>query len=114
MLPLHGSRASTAMRIPEPDTLQRLCDERGRPRFLWDLDLTMAQFCARLDDPDPAVRGWMLGRLLREARPEDALAFVTPQDIRDAWPQVQAYLGAKRSFWAWLLDVWREAGRVHD
>ena len=43
MLPLHGSRASTAMRIPEPDTLQRLCDERGRPRFLWDLDLTIVQ-----------------------------------------------------------------------
>ncbi len=102
------------MLTPDAKTLQRLTDERGRPRFLWDLDLTMAQFCERLTDPDPAVSGWMLGRLLREARPEDALAFVTPQEIRDAWPNVEPYLGQKRTFWTWLLEQWREAGRVHD
>ncbi len=33
----------------------RLVDSRGRPYFLWDEDMTLDQFRARLRDDDPAV-----------------------------------------------------------
>lgn len=72
----------------------------------------MAQCLALLQDADPAARAWMQSRLLRELKPEDALAFLTLQEIADVWPELERYLGRKREFWAWLLGYLRERGRV--
>jgi hypothetical protein len=38
---------------------ERLTDARGRPYFLWDCDLTVEEFRARLEDPDPEVRAYL-------------------------------------------------------
>ena len=80
--------------------------------FLWDLQMSMAEFCAALTGTDTALRTWLLGRLLRETKPEDALAFLSPQEIADILSDVAPYLGRSKPFWYWLVDVWREAGRV--
>lgn len=100
------------MRTPDPAVLARLTDSLGRPTFCWDLDLSMAQCLALLQDPDPAARAWMQGRVLRELKPEDALAFLSPQEIADFWPDLERHLGRAAAFWAWLLECWRETGRV--
>jgi hypothetical protein len=109
---MHDERAFT-MRMPEPAVLARLTDPQGRPTFCWDLDLSMAQCFELLQHPELETRAWMQGRVLRELKPEDSLAFLTPQDIADAWPALERHLGRTRDFWAWLLTYLREAGRVH-
>lgn len=69
--------------------------------------MTIDQFRQRLHDPDPEVRAYMLGKLMRQAKPDDVLGFVSLDEIDAAWPSVVGYLGEKRPFWAWLRDWWR-------
>jgi len=54
-----------------------MVDARGRPYFLWDDDLTIDMSRAHLVDPDPEVRAYFLGKLMRQARPDDVFTFVT-------------------------------------
>jgi hypothetical protein len=41
------------------------------------------QFRKGLDDPDPDVRVYLVGKLMRQAKPEDVLLFVRPREIRE-------------------------------
>lgn len=89
---------------PTPDAW--LVDAQGRPYFLWDLDLTLDEFRRALADPDPTVRGWMAGKLLRQAKPDDVFRFLTVRQIRELWPHAERHLGRSREFWDWLLREW--------
>ncbi|MBI5361808.1 MAG: hypothetical protein HZA53_01430 [Planctomycetes bacterium] len=95
-----------------PMPLERMLDAQGRPYFLWDNDLTLEQFLERLRDPDPVVRGYCTAKLLRQARPDDALQFVTFAEIDALWPFIDRHLGREREFWTWLLARWRSLRRV--
>jgi hypothetical protein len=75
------------------------------PYFLWWTDLTEAGFAQRLRDPDPEVRAYWLGALLREAHTADVWRFTTPSAIRAQWPQLVRHLGRSRAMWAWLLQI---------
>lgn len=86
-----------------PTPPERLCDASGRPYFLWDADMTLGDFRAQLVDADPDVRAHAIGKLLRQARPDDALMLVSLADIRRDWARVLPYLGNRRAFWTWLL-----------
>ncbi|MBI3050001.1 MAG: hypothetical protein HYY76_17005 [Acidobacteria bacterium] len=83
-----------------------MTDRSGRPYFLWDCDLDLAQFQQRLRDRDPDVRAYVLAKLMRQAKPDDVFQFVTLAEIRESWPRLVRYLGRSKPFWAWLLDVW--------
>lgn len=91
---------------PTPERL--LMDGSGRPYFLWDCDLTDEQFRALLLDPEGEVRAAALGRLMRQAKPDDVFLYVTESDVRSLWAEVQPYLGRSRPFWTWLLDMWAD------
>ena len=52
-----------------------LVDADGRPYFLWDCDLKLDEFRERLADPDPDVRAYHLGKLMRQAKPDDVFTF---------------------------------------
>jgi hypothetical protein len=91
---------------------ERLTDARGRPYFLWDCDLTVEEFRARLEDPDPEVRAYLVGKLMRQAKPDDVFLYVRPREIRELWPRLLRYLGRTREFWTWLFDTWEAQGRV--
>jgi hypothetical protein len=93
-----------------PTPPEALTDPQGRPYFLWDCDLTLADFEARLRDPDPGVRAYFVAKLLRQAKPDDVFQFVTVATIEELWPRVDRYLGQSRAFWIWLLDTWRHQG----
>ena len=95
-----------------PTPSERLVDRQGRPYFLWDCDLTLDQFCSVLRDPDVEVRAYFVGKLMRQAKPDDVFTFVAPGTIAELWPKLERYLGWKRDFWRWLLAVWKEQGRV--
>lgn len=53
----------------------------------------------------------LAGMVLREARPEDALQFVSRQEIEDHWKELEEHLGLKRDFWRWFLDTRGEPPR---
>ncbi len=90
---------------------QRLVDGAGRPYFLWDAEMTLGEFRGRLNDPDAEIRGYLVGKLMRQAKPDDVFAFVSMAEMDELWPQLERYLGNTRPFWAWLLTWWRAHGR---
>lgn len=94
------------MLVPTPDSV--LCDPRGRPYFLWDVDLTLADFEARL--ADPRERPYWLATLLRQAKPDDVYRFVSLAELASEWPSVAAGVGNKRAFWEWRVRRWLERG----
>ena len=91
---------------------ERLTDSRARPYFLWDCDLTVEDLRRGLEDPDPEVRAYLVGKIMRQAKPDDVFLFVRPSTIRDLWPRLQRYLGHSGAFWTWLFDRWEKQGRA--
>lgn len=96
-----------------PTPPDRLVDAQGRPYFLWDMEMTLVEFEQKLAESGPLVRAYLIGKMMRQAKPDDALQFVSPQEIADLWPSVERYLGRTRDFWSWLIAAWRERGIVH-
>jgi hypothetical protein len=90
-----------------PTPAEVLIDARGRPYFLWDCDLTVAQFAERLRDPNLDVRAYFVAKLMRQAKPDDVFQFVALAEIEDLWPRLVRFLGQSQPFWAWLLEQWR-------
>ena len=89
---------------PTPASL--LCDGLGRPYYLWDTDTTLEELHALLEHDSPEVRAYWLGKVMRQARPDDVLTLVAPDRIAASWPDVRRYLGRSRPFWEWLLRRW--------
>ena len=95
------------MSVLAPTPPDRLVDDRDRPYFLWDDEMTMAEFRAQLHDVDPEVRAYFIGKLMRQAKPDDVFSFVSLDEIYDLLPAIDRYLGRTRAFWHWLLERWR-------
>ncbi len=98
------------MLAPTPRDL--LTDAQGRPYFLWDMEWTLDEFERALTDHDSATYPYLIGKLMRQAKPDDALQFITPQQIADLWPSIERYLGKSRPFWTWLLEQWERLGHI--
>jgi hypothetical protein len=86
------------------------------PYFLWWTDLTIGDFKHRLATGTAEERAYYMGALLREANSRDVWLFVTPKEVREAWPQLLRHLGRSRAMWAWLLGMpdvpWPPAERL--
>jgi len=95
------------MQVRNPTPMERMVDASGRPYFLWDMDMTLEEFVARLRGPDPEARAYLTGKLMRQARPDDVFEFVGLREINDLWPLLQRYLGKTRPFWEWVLETSR-------
>ena len=85
---------------------QYLLDQQNRPYFLWDCDITIQQLHEKLMDSDPKIRCYWMGKVMRQAKPEDAIALLTWDTIKQEFSGVIPYLGNKRSFWKWLFSKW--------
>ncbi len=85
---------------------------RDRPWFLWDVDVTDAEFRERLRHPDPAIRAQWEGRLLREATFNEIWKYVSLDQVLRDWPYLEKHLGRRRRFWHFLLDGWRQDGLI--
>jgi hypothetical protein len=91
--------------------LDTMIDGQGRPYFLWDCDLTLAQFRTALDSADETVQAYMVGKLMRQAKPDDVFVFVRARTIRRLWPKLLPHLGHTRPFWTWIFEQWEASGR---
>ena len=90
--------------LPTPP--DKLVDQAGRPYFLWDCDMTLAEFTRRLAEENDEGRAYLVGKLMRQAKPDDVFTFVRVDDIVALWPKLRRYLGRSAPFWGWLLGRW--------
>ncbi len=95
-----------------PTPLDKLIDSARRPYFLWDVEMTLDELEDRLAGSDERMRVYLTAKLMRQAKPDDALQFVSPQQIADDWAALEPYLGKEREFWRWLLDEWGRRGFI--
>ena len=98
-------------RVLNPTPNSRLVDAQDHPYFLWDQEMTLSTFMERLRDPDADVRAYYVGKLMRQAKPDDVFTFVTRHEIEELWPRLDRYLGNSRAFWNWALEEWRGSPR---
>lgn len=89
------------LRAPTPR--DALVDGRGRPYFLWDVDMTLEHWLALVHGPQPDDAAYWLARALRDAKPDDVLEFVDWARIARDWHRMAPFLGRRREFWAWWL-----------
>src|SRR5262245_5191101 len=94
------------MSLLHPTRPEHLVDAHNRPYFLWDCDLTLDEFRARLAEPDPVVRAYFVAKLMRQARPDDVFQFVRLDELGRLWPLLERHLGRTRPFWRWWLQGW--------
>jgi hypothetical protein len=94
-----------------PTPPDKLVDLQNRPYFLWDSELTIDEFREKLRDPSETVRSYMLGKLMRQAKPDDVFLFVSREEIIRQWSAVEPFLGKTRPFWSWLVEQWK--GKDH-
>lgn len=88
-----------------PTSETQLCDEAGRPYFLWDCDVTLAALREHLAAPaDDARRAYWLAKVMRQAKPDDAIAIAGLAEMRRLWPRIERSLGQQRAFWSWYLS----------
>jgi len=95
-----------------PTPLDRMVDRQGRPYFLWDCDMTLAEFQRRLVSSNAAEQAYLIGKLMRQAKPDDVFLFAPARLIRQRWPEIERHLGKTRAFWRWLLGCWERQGLV--
>ncbi len=100
------------MSVLAPTPFERMVDAAGRPYFPWDDDMSLVTFRQKLRDPDPEVRAYFLGKLMRQAKPDDVFTFASVDELERSWPQLERYLGKTREFWRWLLDRWTQQPHV--
>jgi hypothetical protein len=89
-----------------------MVDDQRRPYFLWDSDMTIDEFREGLRSSNPEARAYLIGKLMRQAKPDDVFTFVSPREIRESWSLLVRYLGKTRDFWAWLFETWEKQGHV--
>jgi hypothetical protein len=86
--------------------------KKDRPWFLWDVDVSDAEFRERLRHPDPLIRAQWQGVLLREARFSEVWRYMTLEDVLRDWEHIRKHLGRSRERWEWLLRGWRDDGLI--
>jgi hypothetical protein len=97
-------------RVLNPTPMTTMLDQQGRPYFLWDCDMTLERFKELLADPDPELRAYLIGKLMRQAKPDDVFTFVSAREIEQHWPLLERYLGRTREFWTWVFETWKRHG----
>lgn len=81
-----------------------------RPYFLWDEDVSIAEFRVLLAEPDSPRRDQALAKMLREARDIDVWEFIRPSEVARVLERLRRRLGRRYAFWNFLIEGWRRLG----
>lgn len=87
-----------------PTPPEHLTDARGRPYFLWDVELTLEDWQAKLRSEDADEAAYWLARALRDAKPDDAVVLAGWPTIARLWDRAAPHVGRRRDFWVWWLE----------
>jgi len=77
----------------------------GRPKFLWDYDLTETQVHEILDHASMAQKKWLIGRLLETLRPPEIFHYLSVDQIDSALPHMRIDPKTKRH-WQEAVSLW--------
>jgi hypothetical protein len=69
--------------------------------------MTLVEFEAGIRSRDTELSAYLLGKVLRQAKPDDALRFVPLIILETRWSEIERYLGDRRDFWTWILTCWK-------
>ena len=78
----------------------------GRPEFLWDYDLTESQVREILAHAPMGERAWLIARILERSSLQEALRYLTAEEIRQALPHVRMDPKVK-SHWQEAVELWQ-------
>jgi len=95
-----------------PTPIAKRLDEKGRPYFLWDVEMTHDELVLALATGTDTQKAYLVGKLMRQAKPDDVFEYVTLAEIGRLWHQAERHLGQTREFWTWLLGRWEQLGYV--
>lgn len=82
------------------------------PYICWDRNWTVGEIRRRLQTQDSSERFRVLAWLMRELKPGEVWAFVTPGQVYQDFASLAPFLGKTKSFWQYLLGKWHELGKI--
>jgi len=85
-------------------------NEKGRPYFLWDDDLTWDALRAVLQDPAHPQFPYYLGKTLREADFNDIWKLIPVGHVYAHLKESLPFLGRRREYWLFLFRGWEQLG----
>ena len=81
-------------------------------RFAWDREESADSLRAKLSTATPDRWVELAAWIMREARVDEVWEFLRPQEIADRFDELSPRLGRRRDLWDYLIDTWRELGRI--
>ena len=80
--------------------------------FAWDREESIDSLRLRLAASSPEEWIELAAWLMREARVDEVWKFLKPRDIADRFEVLVPRLGRRRELWVYLVNTWRELGRI--
>lgn len=99
--PISSSKTNTKTR----------CDDEPLS-FAWDRVETAASLRHKLQCATPEEWIPLAAWILREARPGEVWQFLRPQEVAGRLDELAPVLGRRRDFWIYLIQTWRELGKL--
>ena len=89
-----------------------LRDGASVPYFLWDEPVTLDELRERLRSDEPEEQARWAGKVMREARFDEAVELLSLPWIIAEYDRLRRHLGRRRPFWDFLLTEWRAQGLI--
>ncbi len=80
-------------------------NNKQRPYFLWDYDLTDDQVRQILSGPNQTEKIWIMSRILESARFEDVWNYVSLKEVKEMFSKLKLKKPIERA-WERALYVW--------
>lgn len=82
------------------------------PYICWDRKWTVADIRDRLRSTEGIERHRLMAWLMRELKTPEVWFFLEPKEIQRDFESISLWLGPSRVLWEYLLDMWRELGKI--
>jgi hypothetical protein len=80
--------------------------------FAWDRKESAESLHSQLAGATPERWIELAAWILREAQIREVWEFLRPDEIAEQFDALQPRLGRRREFWTYLINTWREMGKI--
>ena len=70
---------------------------------MWDCEVTLPQLRGFVTASDDDQRVYWIAKVMRQAKPDDAISIVGVSPMRELWTRIAPTLGRVHDFWDWYL-----------